>query len=258
MWRIGIILNTCMFNIFIYVLCKDRNVDKVNEFFEKMEEEGFVFDIVIYNILIGSYCRKCRLDDVFYLYKIMYRRGVMFDIFIYILLINGFCKIGKVKEVRQVFCRLIYRGFVLDIVVYNFFIYGYCREGRMKEFRFLVYEMIGNGMNFDNFICRVFVEGYGRLGRWYLCLNMILEFKRFGVFIFSDIFKYLIVFLFQENRLFVVVKFLNRMLEDCYEFDEEIYDKLIKSFCDNDYLEEVLLYKRDMIERCINLCLGIY
>ena len=49
----------------------------MNDFLEKMEEEGFEPDIVTYNTLINNYCGRGRLSDAFYLYRIMYRRRVL-------------------------------------------------------------------------------------------------------------------------------------------------------------------------------------
>lgn len=71
--------NTRMFNILTYVQGK---YGKVNEFLEKMEEEGLELDIVTYNVLVDSYCKKGRLKDVIYLYYILYRRGVVTIYFI--------------------------------------------------------------------------------------------------------------------------------------------------------------------------------
>ncbi|KAG6402361.1 hypothetical protein SASPL_139239 [Salvia splendens] len=80
MLRIQIRPNACTVNIFAHILCNEGHTDKVNEFLERMEEEGFDLDIVTYNMLVDGYCKNRRLKDAIYLYNIMCTRGMIPDL----------------------------------------------------------------------------------------------------------------------------------------------------------------------------------
>lgn len=259
MGRIGVCPNPCTFNILTYVVCKDGDIDKVNKFLEQMEEEGFDPDIVTYNMLVHGYCREGRLKDAIYLYNIMFRRGIHADVVTYTALINGLCKGGSLKTAHQLFSEMIERGLKPDIVAFNTLISGYCKEGSMQEARSLLIDMIRSGLHPDNFTCRILVEGYQKKKNLISAVNLVVELLRFGFTIPGDVYDYLIIALCGNRRPFAAKRLMEEITAgDNYKPNADIYYNLIDSFCDENYVEEGLVYKAEMESKDLKPNLGIY
>lgn len=259
MGRIGVHPNPCTFNILTCVVCKDGDIDKVNKVIEKMEEEGFDPDIVTYNMLVHSYCREGRLKDAIYLYNIMFRRGIQADVVTYTSLINGLCKAGSLKPAHQLFSEMIQRGLKPDVIAYNTLISGYCKEGLMQEARSLLHDMIGSGIRPDNFTCRTLVEGYHKKNHLISALNLVMELLRFGFTISGDVYDYLIIALCGNKRPFAAKRLMEEIIAgDDYKPNADIYCNLIDSFCDENYVEEGLVYKAEMETKDLKPNLGVH
>ncbi|CAN1187102.1 Pentatricopeptide repeat-containing protein At5g40400 [Linum perenne] len=155
----------------------DGDVSKVNEFLEKMEEEGFEPDIVTYNTLISSYCRKGRLADAYYLYMIMYRRddksfaaksllermcenGYEPDMLTYEKLIESLSKANSLVDALLLKSEIIHRNRKPSVVTYKALIAGLCRTGRSAEVEMLMDEMVESGIVPSQEICWVLISEY--------------------------------------------------------------------------------------------------
>ncbi|CAN1247390.1 Pentatricopeptide repeat-containing protein At5g40400, partial [Linum perenne] len=141
----------------------DGDVSKVNEFLEKMEEEGFEPDIVTYNTLISSYCRKGRFADAYYLYMIMYRRGVLPDLVSYTALKSGLCKEGKMKEALQFFHRMLERlDASISWDVYDYLIIRLCEDDKPFAAKSLLERTCENGYEPDMLTYEKLIESLSK------------------------------------------------------------------------------------------------
>ncbi|CAH9089701.1 unnamed protein product [Cuscuta europaea] len=259
MERIGVSPNSCTLNIMIHSLCKSGDVDMVDGFLERMEEEeGLGPDIITYNMLVDSYCKRGRLKDAVYLYYIMYKRGVPPDLITYTSLISGFCKGGNVKDAHQLFLRMIHRGFKPDSISYNTLLHGYCKEGMLHEAKALFHDMIQNGVGPDNFSLRKLLEGYREHGKIISALNLILELPKFGLLISHEIHEYVIVALCADNRPYAAKNMLDHISKKGFEPNTVIYRELIVSFCNCNYVDEALCLRDEMVGKKFKLCLDSY
>ncbi|GJS00917.1 pentatricopeptide repeat-containing protein [Tanacetum coccineum] len=259
MGKVGVRGNTFTFNILTHVICKSEDVDKVNEFLEQMEEEGFDPDIVTYNTLIDSYVRKGRLKDALYLYNIMYIRRVIPDLITHTSLINGLCKEGNVREAHKLFHRMVQIGLKPDVFCYNTLICGYVKKEMMQEARGLLHDMIKEKVFPNEFTCLVLIEGYRKKNIIISAVNLVVELKRFGVSVSSDLQVNLVVDLCRADKPFAAKSLWERLMQDGKETRNfEIYNELIVTFCRLDYVNEAIQLKDEMFFKNENPSLTSY
>ncbi|XP_042013549.1 pentatricopeptide repeat-containing protein At5g40400-like [Salvia splendens] len=258
MLRIQIRPNACTVNIFAHILCNEGHMDKVNEFLERMEEEGFDLDIVTYNILVDGYCKNRRLKDAIYLYNIMCTRGMVPDLITYTTLINGLCKGGSVREAHRFFSLMVQRGLRPDAVTYNTLIYGYCKEGMMQDVRAVLFDMIRNKVSPDDFTCWLLIKGYQNLDRMISAVNLVVELVRYGIMVSPDIYCYLILALCNDDRPFAAKSLLDQMSQNGYVPNAEVYNELICSLSRGKFVEEALELKIEMVSKGLKPKMSAY
>ncbi|KAL8161713.1 hypothetical protein V2J09_013202 [Rumex salicifolius] len=189
---------------------------------------------------------------------------VVFD-----MLIKAYAKVGLFGEAYRVFRRMVRLGFVPNVVAFNFLLNGLSKLNCMDKCWKLYDDMwaigiVPNTITFNILTHVICKDQYVEKVNEFLekmeeqALNLIVELKRYGVPIPSNVYSYLIVSLCQYSHPFAAVKLLDRAAEDGYEPNEDIYENLIKSLCKNECIIDPLRYKCEMLEKNIKPSLAVY
>ncbi|KAG6384496.1 hypothetical protein SASPL_155687 [Salvia splendens] len=215
MLRIQIRPNACTVNIFAHILCNEGHTDKVNEFLERMEEEGFDLDIVTYNMLVDGYCKNRRLKDAIYLYNIMFTRGMIPD------LIRPFAAKSLLDHMSQ-------NGYVPNAEVYNELICSLSRGKFVEEALELKIEMVSKGLKPKISAYGAIIGGMCELRRSMEDLSLMQEMIESGLPLDIQICRSLVYGLCKEKNIFEVESLLGFYAKEFQIFDAECYNAIVR------------------------------
>ncbi|KAI3853841.1 hypothetical protein MKX03_001169 [Papaver bracteatum] len=95
---LGVVVNTCSFNILIKGLCKNDNVKEGFELLDEFPKQDCQPNAITYSTLMHCLCRNGRTDEAFKLLDRMENEGCGPDTITFSLLISGLGKQGRADE----------------------------------------------------------------------------------------------------------------------------------------------------------------
>ncbi|KZV34656.1 pentatricopeptide repeat-containing protein-like [Dorcoceras hygrometricum] len=233
--NIGVHPNACTFNILTHVLCKEGNVDNVNEFLERMEEQGFDPDVVTYNMLIDSYCKMGgSVREAHQLFHLMVNRELKPDVFAYNTLVDGYCKQGMMKEENRPYAALsllnqmCQNGGVPSDEIYNELISSLCRGNFVKEALKLKTEMLSMHMKPNLNSYRGMVRGLCGSNRPMEAQSLMQEMVESGLRPDVEICRTVTNGQCKEGNFVEAEKLLKLFAEEYQVFDSECYNTLVR------------------------------
>ncbi|KAI3950010.1 hypothetical protein MKW92_044039 [Papaver armeniacum] len=178
--KLGVVVDTCSFNILIKGLCKNDDVKEAFELLDEFPKQGCQPNAVTYSTLMDCLCRNGRVDEAFKLSERMENEGCDPDAITFNVLISGLGKQGRADEgielldkmkmngckpnsgsyqvvlysiidskkfvdAKRFMDRMMSEGFSPSVLSYKTVIEGLCKENRLGDVDFVLNQMMHQG-----------------------------------------------------------------------------------------------------------------
>ncbi|KAI3980392.1 hypothetical protein MKX01_003931 [Papaver californicum] len=178
--KLGVVVDTCSFNILIKGLCKNDNVKEAFELLDEFPKQDCRPNTVTYSTLMHCLCRNGRIDEAFKLLDRMENEGCDPDTITFNVLISGLGKQGRADEgvelldrmkmngckpnsgsyqvvlysiidskkfvdAKRFMDRMMSEGFFPSFLSYKTVIEGLCKENRLGDVDFILNQMMRQG-----------------------------------------------------------------------------------------------------------------
>ncbi|KDO73589.1 hypothetical protein CISIN_1g0430682mg, partial [Citrus sinensis] len=207
--------NELTYNAMIYGLCINGRVDEAKMLMAKMRLNGFKDNVSTHKSMLKGLCVVGKFDQaVGYLRNVM-EANMNPDVKSYEVVINGFCKIGKSDEAISLLKEMRARG--LKPTVFSF-----------------------------NAVFRILVEN-GELDRAILLLKQMPQMDCLPNFVsYNTIICGLCM---AKGRMQDVEDLVDRMIRSGHNLDFTMYSCLLKGYCEEGNVENVMQIAHEMVTK---------
>ncbi|CAN8255928.1 unnamed protein product [Cochlearia groenlandica] len=266
--NLGLVPNTCIFNILVKHHCKNGDIDSAFGVVEEMKRNGISYpnlitystlmdclfvhsrskeamalfedmiskerispDPVTFNVMINGFCRAGEVDRAKVIIDFMKKNGCNPNVYNYSALMNGFCKEGKTREAKQIFDEVKETGLKLDTVGYTTLMNCLCRNGQIDEAMELLGEMKASGCKADALTYNVILRGLSGEGRSEEALEMLKQWGREGVHLNKGSYRIILNALCKNGELEKAVEFLSFMSKKGVWPHHATWNELVVGLC---------------------------
>ncbi|MCL7026009.1 hypothetical protein MKW94_003035 [Papaver nudicaule] len=194
--KLGVVVDTCSFNILIKGLCENDDLKEAFELLDEFPKQECSPNAVTYSTLMHCLCRNGRIDEAFELLDRMENEGSDPDAITFNVLISGLGKQGRVDEGVQLLNRMKMNGCKPNLGSYQAVLYSIIDSKKFVDAKRFMDRMMSEGF-FPSFLSyKTVIEG--------LC---------------------------EENRLGDVDFFLNQMMHQGFVPKMGTWRKIVESIC---------------------------
>ncbi|XP_019090468.1 PREDICTED: pentatricopeptide repeat-containing protein At5g18475-like [Camelina sativa] len=268
--NLGLLPNTCIFNILVKHHCKNGDIDSAFRVVEEMKrcgisypdsitystlinclfahsrskeamelfevmisKEGFSPDPVTFNVIINGFCRSGEVERAKMILDFMKKNGCNPNVYNYSALMNGYSREGKVQEAKRIFREVKQNGLKLDTVGYTTFMNCLCRNGQIDEALKLLGEMKALRCRADALTYNVILKGLSSEGRSEEALQMLDQWGCEGVHLNSGSYRIILNALCYNGELEKAVKFLSVMSKRGIWPHHATWNELVVRLCES-------------------------
>ncbi|RDX97485.1 Pentatricopeptide repeat-containing protein, mitochondrial, partial [Mucuna pruriens] len=223
--------NSVTYNCLIDGFCKAGNVDRAQELFRRMNEEGVQPNVVTLNTLVDGMCKHGRVHRAVEFFNEMKGKGLEGNAATYTALISAFCGVNNIDKAMQCFEEMLSSGCSADAIVYFSLISGLCIAGRMNDASVVVSKLKQAGFNPDRACYNVLISGFckkKKLERVYELLNEMEETR-----VKPDTVTYntLISYLGKTGDFATASKMMEKMIKEGLKPSVVTYGAIIHAYC---------------------------
>lgn len=197
--RLGVLLDTCCFNILIKCLCQLDKLEAGFSLLHEISKQGLRPNVTTYSTLMHALCKHGQVKGAFELYEMMEREGCDPDAVTFNILISGLCEEGKIDEGMGLLKTMKLKGCYPNSATYQALLYGLLHVKRFVDAKnfmgamiserrypsFLSYKMTIEGLcseklvhDVDSVLRQMVSQGFvPRMGTWKKIIGCMLSKK---------------------------------------------------------------------------------
>ncbi|GAV66807.1 PPR domain-containing protein/PPR_2 domain-containing protein/PPR_3 domain-containing protein, partial [Cephalotus follicularis] len=237
---LGLIPNTCIFNILVKHHCKNGDVKSAFEVLREMRKSSVSYpNLITYSTLMDGLCASGRLKEAIDLFEEMVSEDhILPDPLTYNVLINGFCCVGKVDQAKKIMEFMKNNGCNPNIFNYSALMNGFCKEGRLQEAIEIFDEMKSFRLKVDAVGYTTLINCFCRTGRIDEATELLKEMKERGCKADIVTFNVLIGGLCRESRSEEALRMLEKLPYEGVYLNKASYRIVLNYLCHKGELEK--------------------
>ncbi|WOL03258.1 pentatricopeptide repeat-containing protein [Canna indica] len=160
--RLGVILDTCCFNILIKGVCQCGKVDAAFSLLDEIPKQGCRPNATTYSTIMYYLCKHGRVSEASDLCERMQKNGCSPDTITFNILISGLCKQGKVTEGMEMLRTMKLKGCYPNSGTYQVLLYGLLSAKKFMEAKNFMGIMTSEGIKPSFSSYKLIIDGLCR------------------------------------------------------------------------------------------------
>ncbi|KAK1549664.1 hypothetical protein Q3G72_005777 [Acer saccharum] len=242
--------DTITYTTMIDGYCKIGNIEEAKKCLTEMGNGGCKPNVFTYNALINGLCMRGCVDDAKLLITKMRFDGLKDNIATHTSISKGLCVAGKSEQAVKYLRDMIKSNMTPDVKSYGFIINECCKMGNSDEAISLLKEMQASGIKASvssfNAVFRILV-GNGKLDRAVLLLKQMPRMGCLPNFLSYN--TVICSLCMAKGRMRDVEELVNNMTRSGASIDANMYNCLIKGYCEDDNEEMAMRIAYEMINK---------
>ncbi|KAG2658075.1 putative pentatricopeptide repeat-containing protein At5g43820 [Panicum virgatum] len=224
-------LNKHVYNDVMGGLARIGSVDKMQEIWTKMQEDGLVPDEVSHCHLIEALGRAGRTEDALRVFENMVHERYGPTTMAYNALIFNFISIGDLDMCIKYYKDMLDKNCLPNIDTYVKMITAFLKERRVADALQMYEDMLARGVLPNTAVITKFIEPLCTFGPPHAALMIYKKSRKAGCVISLKAYKLLLERLAKFGKIGSVLNIWEEMQECGYQPDKEIYEFIVNGLC---------------------------
>uniref|UniRef100_A0A0A9GIH8 Pentacotripeptide-repeat region of PRORP domain-containing protein n=1 Tax=Arundo donax TaxID=35708 RepID=A0A0A9GIH8_ARUDO len=229
-------------------------VDKLEEFWARMQEDGLVPDEVSHCHLIEALGRAGQADEALKVFENMVREGYGQNTMAYNAIIFNFISIGDLDRCVKYYKDMVDKNCPPNIDTYFKMIRAFLKERRVADALLIFDDMLTRGILPNSGVITSFIEPLCAFGPPHAALMIYKKSRKAGCIISVKAYKLLIERLAKFGKSGTVLRIWEEMQECGYPSDKEIYEFIVNGLCNVGKVDAAVSVVEESIRN--GFCLG--
>ncbi|PHT30464.1 hypothetical protein CQW23_29931 [Capsicum baccatum] len=174
----GVLASITSYNNMILGSCRNGNMDRALELFSELPKKHLKANVITYSILIDGYFRKGDSDKAENMFNQMSSSGIFPTDYTFNIVISGMSKVGKTSEAKDLLKQIVASGLFLPTCMsYNSLINGFLKEDDVNSALTVYREMCDNGICPDVVTYTTLIDGLCKSNNIDLALKILTEMR---------------------------------------------------------------------------------
>ncbi|XP_038970595.1 pentatricopeptide repeat-containing protein At2g15980-like [Phoenix dactylifera] len=243
----------------------DAGFEIYEEIFKPKDGNGVAVTIRVspkvqtFNTLLLALYREGKLERSEEIRKEMEMFKCEPNVFTYSILMAGFCDEGRIEEARKLWEEMAAKGIKPDIMAFNTLISGYCEAGETERAEELFRDMVLREIEPSGNTYEPLIKGHCYAGEVDSALLLYKDMKRRGFGIGVSAVDELLGVMCEKGRAVEGLGILrNEMRREELRPSRKRYESLIRGFCEEGDMDEVLKLQAEMAGKVFEVDLKVY
>ncbi|XP_020210199.1 pentatricopeptide repeat-containing protein At3g61520, mitochondrial [Cajanus cajan] len=238
--------NSVTYNCLIDGFCKAGNIDRAQELFRCMKEEGLQPNVVTLNALVDGMCKHGRVHRAVEFFNEMKGKDMKGNAATYTALISAFCGVNNIDKAMKCFEDMLSSGCSPDAIVYYCLISGLSVAGRMNDASVVVSKLKQAGFRLDRACYNVLISGFCKRKKLERVYELLDEMEETGVKPDTVTYNTLISYLGKTGDFATAGKMMEMMIKEGLKPSVVTYGAVIHAYCLKKNVDEGMKIFRGM------------